>query len=119
MKVLERERSYANERDAYLRFTEKKMTLLGIFDVPRLIDYDNELLVVEMAIVTPPYLLDFGKAYVDRSPPYTKEQLTESLEECRQLFDTADWPNVEEALLDLKLLGIVYLDIKPANIRMR
>ncbi len=119
IKVLERERTYINERDAYLRLREENVTHLGIFAVPSLVDYNDQLWIVEMAIVTPPYLLDFGKAYVDRDSPYTPEQKEESLELCRELFEPDDWELIEEALLDLRLLGIEYLDIKPANIRAR
>lgn len=119
VKLLERDRTYFNERDAYLRLQEENIKSLGVFAVPSLVDYDDALRIVEMAIVTPPYLLDFGKVYVDRDSPYTPEQKEESLEECRELFEADDWALIEDALLDLRLLGIEYLDIKPANIRVR
>ncbi len=119
VKLLERERTYINERDAYLRLSDENVTSLGIFAVPALVDYDDEHRIVEMAIVSPPYLLDFGKAYVDRESPYTPEQKEESHEACRELFEADDWVLIEEAMLDLRLLGIEYLDIKPANIRAR
>lgn len=116
---MERERTYLNERDAYLRLRDENVRYLGIFAVPSLVDYDDEHRIVEMAIVSPPYLLDFGKAYVDRDAPYTDEQKEESLDACRELFEPNDWELIEDALLDLRLLGIEYLDIKPANIRAR
>jgi len=47
----------------------------------------------------------------------TPEQIAESVEESRQLYDDQDWQAIEDAILDLKLIGIIYLDIKPANIR--
>ncbi len=74
--------------------------------------------IVEVGIVSPPYLLDFGKAYVDCVAPYTAEQLEENLDICRELFEPADWGDVEAALTDLAMIGITYLDIKPANIRV-
>ena len=119
IKALNRERNYLNERDSYRLLTERSIDRIGIFDVPKLVDTDDELWIVEMGVVSPPYFLDFGKAYVNRSPPYTSEQLAESLYESEQLFEPADWPLVEAAVLDLKLSGIHYLDIKPANIRVR
>ncbi len=117
VKAFERERNYLNERDAYQRLAEEKINRIGPFDVPTLVAFDHELMIVEMGIVSPPYLLDFGKAYVDRASPYTPEQIAESIDESRQLFDAGDWPAIEAAVLDLKLIGIIYLDIKPANIR--
>jgi len=119
IKVLERERTYLNERDAYLLLQDQQISHIGPFDVPQLYGFDDSLRVVEIGIVSPPYVLDFGKAYVDREPPYTAEQLDENLEICRELFDPADWDDVESALTDLAMIGIAYLDIKPANIRVR
>jgi len=119
IKALNRERNYLNERDSYRLLTEQSIDRIGIFDVPKLVDTDDELWIVEMGVVSPPYLLDFGKAYVNRRPPYTSEQLAESLRDSELLFEPADWPLVEAAVLDLKLRGIHYLDIKPANIRVR
>jgi len=119
IKAMNREQNYLNERDSYRLLTERSIDRIGIFDVPKLVDTDDELWIVEMGVVSPPYFLDFGKAYVNRSPPYTSEQLAESLYESEQLFEPTDWPLVEAAVLDLKLSGIHYLDIKPANIRVR
>jgi hypothetical protein len=119
IKVFERERNYQFERDCYQRLAAETIEFIGVFDVPKLFAFDDAIHVIEIGIVSPPYLLDFGKAYIDRRPPYTEGQIAESIEESRQLFEEEDWPAVEEAVLDLKLLGIVYLDIKPANIRVR
>ena len=35
-----------------------------------MIDADDQLFAVEMTIVSPPFLLDFGKVYFDSPPPY-------------------------------------------------
>ncbi len=117
IKVFSREANYWRERDCYLRLHDVGIERLGIFSVPTIIGYDDSLWVVEMDIVTPPYFLDFGKAYLDRRPPFDAEQIAEAMQLAEELFDAADWPDVEEALLDLRLVGIHYLDIKPANIR--
>ena len=111
--------AYENERDAYLRLQDRGIYRIGPFDIPRMVDSDDVYATLEMEIVSPPYLLDFGKAYVDRPSPYTEDQIAESMEECRDLFEPADWPAIEGAVLDLKLIGIVYLDVKPANVRPR
>jgi len=110
--------AFQSERDAYLLLREQSITQLGIFDVPELRDFDDDLRIVEIGIVSPPYLLDFGKAYVSRKPPYTVTQISENLELCRELFEPSDWSHVEEAITELSMIGIAYLDIKPSNIRV-
>jgi len=62
IKAIERERNYHNERDAYRRLKQQNVAKIGIFDVPQLVGFDDELWIVEMGIVSPPFLLDFGKA---------------------------------------------------------
>jgi hypothetical protein len=99
--------------------SDENVTQIGIFDIPQFVECDDELRIVEIAIVSPPYLLDFGKAYVDRPSPYTAEQLDENLSLCRELFERNDWDMVEQAISALSTIGIIYLDIKPANICIR
>lgn len=60
VKVFERQRQYHCERDSYRRLTEHSITQIDGFAIPKLVDYDDELLIVEMAIVSPPYIIDFG-----------------------------------------------------------
>ena len=55
VKVLNFEPLYDRERSAYFRLLEHDVSkVLGCF-VPRLVDYDDELWVVEMTIVTRPF----------------------------------------------------------------
>lgn len=64
VKVLERERGYHNERDAYLRLQEYGLTeqIDGLW-VPKLISYRDELWTIEMDLITKsPYILDFAKS---------------------------------------------------------
>ncbi|MGH7136913.1 MAG: hypothetical protein ACREHD_14330, partial [Pirellulales bacterium] len=77
------------------------------------------LQIIEMTLVHPPYLLDFGKAYIDEPAPYTQEQLEEWYRQWRQFFPQADIPRVHKVLRILKGLGIDYVDPKPWNIRFR
>ena len=65
VKACFRETSYVNERDCYRIFLEKGITDIHGFAVPHLFDYDDALMVVEMAIVRPPFILDFGKVYLN------------------------------------------------------
>jgi hypothetical protein len=77
VKVFEREANYQRERDCYQRLKSRGMVQIGCFEIPRLMDCDDELLVVEMGIVAPPFLLDFAKAYLDRPPDFSPEVMAE------------------------------------------
>lgn len=78
LKVFGRQETYERERDCYRRLLENGVRRLAGFDVPELLDYDNRHWAIEMTIVSPPCVLDFGKAYVDLVPGYTPEALTEN-----------------------------------------
>jgi hypothetical protein len=77
-------------------------------------------MVVEMTIVEAPYLLDFGKVYLDAPPDYYADKLIMQnwFAECRELFED-DWTTVNGLLFALQKQGIYYVDPKPANIRVR
>ena len=60
---------------SYQRLAEKKVRSINGLAVPGLMGYDVELLAIEMEVVHPPYLLDFGKAYIDEPSPYSPGQL--------------------------------------------
>lgn len=117
VKAVSLDKNFRDERDSYLRLRDAGVTQIGVFAVPTLIDHDDSLRVVEMEIVRPPYLLDFGKVYLDQQPPYWDDEhlMSEVHDEWRQLFDQR-WPDVEFALGRLRQLGIFYADPKPANI---
>jgi hypothetical protein len=76
---------------------------------------NDSLLIVEMRLVTPPYLLDFGKAYLDSAPEYPAESMEEWEDEGAENFG-ARWPEVKVILWCLKQFAIYYYDAKPGNI---
>jgi hypothetical protein len=120
VKVFDRPNNYQRERDAYLRLRDRGVEHLGDFSVPSLVNHDDELMVVEMTIVQPPFLLDFGKAYVDCRPPYfnDSERISEAEADCRELFETeARWKEIQRALWKLEGMGIWYADPNPRNIQ--
>ena len=90
------------------------MDILAGFDVPLLKDYSNSLLVIEMSIVSPPCILDFGKAYVDSVPEYSVEALAEEME--RELFPEEQWKRVRLVRAALLRYGIHYFDARPSNV---
>ncbi len=117
IKALERLRNYTAERDSYQRLLVADVTQIDGLSVPRLIDFDDELLIIEIGIVKPPYLLDFGKAHLDHPPDFSSETMAEWEEQLVELFGD-DVPRVKSLLRRLTQFGIYYYDAKPANIRL-
>ncbi len=109
-----------DELECYRRFEAKGITCVNNLAVPHLVGFDSQWLIIEMSIVEPPYLLDFGKVYLDRPPPYwnDEEVMAGWMDECRELFG-ADYRALLSVLAKLRSFGIWYVDPKPANIRFR
>lgn len=119
VKVLKNFDNYSRELRAYQRLQERGVNFIDGLSVPALVDFDDELLVVEMDIVEAPYLLDFGKAYTDEPPPFDEEQLAVYQVSLRHFFRKDDLPRVRKIYRILAGMGIIYLDAKPQNIRLR
>jgi hypothetical protein len=115
VKVFERQANYDRELKCYQRLLDHNVTRISIFDVPRLIGYSDLLHVVEMSVVSPPHLLDFGKAYVDVPPQFSEETMRDWDEGLTELFGERV-AEVKSALRSLEVLGIYYLDARPGNI---
>lgn len=62
--------SDVREKHVYSRLLDRKVFSLGPLQVPRLQDYSDDLLILEISIVEPPYLLDFGGAYLGQPPDH-------------------------------------------------
>jgi hypothetical protein len=89
------------------------------FQVPRLVNFNSRLLVIEMSVVdsTGPFLLDFAGSTLDH-PPDFPEGTDEWWERVRgafgEDFDTAQtvyWGLVRD-------YGIYYWDLKPGNLQI-
>ena len=72
-------------------------------------------MIVEMQLVTPPFVLDFGKAYLDSPPEFSEEQMDDWGQQGQELFESR-WPDVKIIIWTLKRYGIYYYDAKPGNI---
>lgn len=94
IKVFQHERLYQRERDVYLRLQSRQVTKILEFKVPRLISSDNDLWVVEMTIVSPPFVLDFAGAYLDQKPDYPPEVLADWMKEKAEQFGKR-WQKVQ------------------------
>lgn len=115
LKAFRYEPLYLRERDVYLRLQEHGIVEMSGFKVPRLLGFDDELLVVEMTIVSPPFALDFAGAYLDHKPEYPDDVLREWLTEKLEQFGDR-WPEVRLVIAAFARLGIFLADVKPGNI---
>lgn len=115
VKFHEREEAYDRELSVYLRLQD-----IGVQDVrghmvPQLIGYDDELLAIEMTIVSPPFCLDFGGAYLDRRPDYSPEVWADWREQKAEAFEL-NWPEVQRILAEFETFGVYIADVNPGNI---
>lgn len=109
--------SYERELLCYRRFGDYAVVEVNGHNVPRLLASDDQLLVIEMTIVTSPFLLDFASAYLgDDAPDFPPDVLEQWREEKMEQFGE-NWADVEAVLEVLrKKFGIHLLDVHPANI---
>lgn len=115
VKVHNDEIPYRRECRVYERLLENGIVKIDDFHVPQLLMTDDALLVIEMTIVEPPFLLDFGGAYLDGAPEFGEEVWAEWQERKQEEFGS-NWPKVEDVLCTLKGYGIHLLDVHPRNI---
>jgi hypothetical protein len=64
---------YLREHAVYERLKQAGVTNILGFNVPQLIRADDRLRIIEMSIVTRPFVLDFAGAYLDAPPDFTDE----------------------------------------------
>jgi len=118
IKVFERRENYEHELECYLRLKDAKLGWkIHDFNVPALQDCSAEHLVIEMGIVFPPYILDFGKAHLHDPgwEPHIIQDWNDKM---------AEWwgDNVKQvrlALFALRKYGIWYYDAKPGNVMLK
>ena len=85
------------------------------FHVPQFIRAGEDLQVIEMTIVTRPFVLDFAGAYVGAPPEFSEEIWAEWEAEKREQFG-ARWPAVRAVMNAFEGLGIYLADVSPSNI---
>jgi hypothetical protein len=118
VKFHDRDVAYNRELGVYLRLRDLEITHVCGHRVPLLINYDDELLAIEMTIVSPPFCLDFGGAYLDRPPDYSPEVWADWREMKSEAFED-NWPRVETILAEFKSFGIHIADVNPGNIKFK
>src|ERR1700687_4406126 len=101
IKVHEREPDYRRERDVYLRLKQNAVTAIHGCHVPQLLGYDDALWIIEMSVVSRPFVLDFAGAFLDKAPDFSEEVLADWRAEKEEQFGTR-WPEVQAIFRDLQ-----------------
>jgi hypothetical protein len=108
---------FERERDVYFRLRDRNIRRVRQFWVPLLRRVADDLRVIEMEIVRPPFVLDFASAYLDERPPYADDRriMGEWEAQKRELFEDR-WPEVRAMLAAFRAHGIYLADVKPGNV---
>lgn len=117
VKVFKNAEGFHREHDCYLRLRRHGVLQVLGHHVPQLLDFDSALLVVEMTVVQPPYLLDFAGAYIEKSPDLPDEVIEEWYADKLEQFGADRWQKVQLILATLKgHYGIHLIDVNRNNI---
>ena len=107
---------YERERDIYLRLREHEVRKMLEFHVPQMWAFDDELMTIEIAIVQPPFVIDFAGAYLDEAPDFSPEVWAEWEAEKREQFGE-NWSKAKAAVAAFRRFGVYLSDVSPSNIR--
>ena len=75
------------------------------FSVPQLIDFNEDLQIIEMTIVRKPFLLDFAKSYLDTEPDFSNDRWEEWERSGIELFGELRW---KEARISRRFIEIAW-----------
>jgi hypothetical protein len=106
---------YRRELSVYERLQQATVTEILGFNVPRLIGADDALRVIEMSIVSRPFVLDFAGAYLDTPPAFSDEIWAEWEAEKWNQFGI-HWPKVQAVRAAMEEMDIYMVDVSPGNI---
>ena len=118
IKFHQRKIAYDRELGVFLRLRDLQIQEVHGHMVPQLFDYDDDLLAIEMTIVSPPFCLDFGGAYLDRPPDYSPEVWADWERDKSEAFEK-NWPAVTRILSTFRSQGIFIADVNPGNIKFK
>ena len=99
----------------YERLGDAAVTEILGFHVPQLLRSDRDLSVIEMTVVTPPFVLDFAGAYLDERPQFPEEVWAEWESHKQEQFAN-HWRTVQTVMNALEELRIFLVDVSPSNI---
>ncbi len=116
VKVIRKPEVFANELECYKRLLRRNITVIHGYSVPRLVDYALDLRAIEMDIIEPPRILDFGKVHLDHPGDFSEQTIADELARQEELWGK-HWPTIRRILSFLQGMGIYYTDPNPYNIR--
>lgn len=106
---------YLRELAAYLRLKQANISDVLGFRVPQFLRADENLRIIEMTIVTRPFLLDFAGAWLDVPPDFSDEIWAEWEQDKQDQFGSR-WSIVQSVLGVLEEMDIHMIDVSPSNI---
>lgn len=109
---------FRREFEVYERLDSLGVRNVRGFAVPELLTMDESLLLLEMTIVSRPFILDFAGAYVDFKPHFSEEIWAEWRAQKIDQYGLR-WPEVCKVLDALEELDIYMIDVSPSNIAFR
>jgi len=115
IKGLRYQKLYLKEKAVYERLEAKGVREVEGFRVPKFLRSDDELWVIEMSIVAPPFVLDFAGASLDVRPDFPDDVWEEWLADKQEQFGER-WSRVESIMAVFRGMGIYLSDVKPGNI---
>jgi hypothetical protein len=116
IKVHHRLDSYLTEVKAYTLLRQHRITSLHGLTIPRMHRHDDRLGLIEMDLVSPPFLLDF--AGVKFADPGFSSDTQEDIDQTIQMR-FGDRADVAYAVYhSLRTIGMYYLDLRPSNLNV-
>ena len=116
LKIHAREDAYLREIVVYRRLTERKITSIRGFQIPRFLNSDDNLFALEISIVHVPCVLDFGSSHDDEPPEYLGRD-EDWLNEKQEEFGDR-WEEAQSIISELEYkAGIWLADVNVSNIK--
>lgn len=115
LKVHHREEAYCRERDCYLLLRDLGIYRVRGLNIPELIGFDDTFLAIEMTLVSRPFLLDFGSAYLNAPPEFPEGVREQWRIDLAERFE-ADLAEVERVIQEFEDFGIFLTDLHPHNL---
>lgn len=116
VKTFYRAKRFEREKAVYRRLREMQVARVKNFNVPQLIAWNDDLLTIEMTVVSPPCILDFAEATLDEAPEFSDEVWVDWNQKLDDDFGERAL-EVRRALAILRSYGVILLDVHPGNVR--
>jgi len=114
---------FEKERAVFERLAMYSDNDFAGFNVPTMLDFHPELLVIEMQFVVPPFALDFSGATLDRPSAavvdQTEEEFAEWEESRIEIYGPEDWEIVQRVMSCFRRIGVHLGDVHKGNIKLR